>query len=110
MFIFSYDDVIPKNGSEQQKLCLENLLVSADAPFRKSMRPEFIRLAPPLHVDQDEVIYQMEIFIYFIMFNIVLCSLFLNYYYVHCYSIYNVHIIIIIINLFINFLKVNFFL
>lgn len=47
---------MPKNGSEHQKQCLENLLVGADAPFRKAIRPEFIRLAPPLHMDQDEVI------------------------------------------------------
>ena len=46
---------MPKNGSELQKQCLENLLVGQEAPFRKSMRPELIRLAPPLYVDQDEV-------------------------------------------------------
>jgi len=31
-------------------------LLLGDAPFRKFMRPEFIRLAPPLHVAQDEVL------------------------------------------------------
>lgn len=53
-FDVSYDDIGPHNGSEQQKQCIETLLLG-DAPFRKFMRPEFIRLAPPLHIAQDEV-------------------------------------------------------
>ena len=52
----SYDEIAPRNGSEQQKQCIEELLLG-DAPFRKFMRPEFIRLAPPLHVAQDEVYF-----------------------------------------------------
>jgi hypothetical protein len=55
IFICRYDDIGPRNGTEQQKQCIEALLLG-DAPFRKFMRPEFIRLAPPLHVAQDEVL------------------------------------------------------
>jgi len=50
-----FEDLTPRNGSEQQKQCIEGLLIGQDAPFRKYMKPEFIRLAPPLHVAQDEV-------------------------------------------------------
>ncbi|CAF0905302.1 unnamed protein product [Brachionus calyciflorus] len=59
--LYGYDETVPKNGSEQQKQCIETLLVGHDAPFRKCVKPEFIRLAPPLHVEQDELVWLDEI-------------------------------------------------
>lgn len=53
----SYDESAPKNGSDSQKQCLESLLVGSDAPFKKFIRPEMIRLAPPLHFEQDELVW-----------------------------------------------------
>ncbi len=55
MYLRSFDDITPKNGSEAQKQAIEILLTGADAPFKKNMKPEFIRLAPPLHISPDEV-------------------------------------------------------
>jgi hypothetical protein len=55
-FVFSrFDEAGPRNGSEQQKDCIESLLVGPNASSIKCMRPEFIRLAPPLHTASDEV-------------------------------------------------------
>jgi hypothetical protein len=41
--------------NNMQKQTIDSLLVGPDAPFRQSMKPEFIRLAPPLHIADDEV-------------------------------------------------------
>jgi hypothetical protein len=54
---YGYDDIAPKNGSEQQKQCIETLLVGPEAQFRKFIKPEFIRIAPPLHYEQDELVW-----------------------------------------------------
>ena len=52
----SFDDSGPKNGSEAQKVAMETLLLGQDAPFNKYIKPEFIRLAPPLlPLEADEV-------------------------------------------------------
>ncbi len=56
-----FDETGPRNGSEQQKQCIESLLVGIDAPLKKYMRPEFIRLAPPLHIAQDEVKFYLYV-------------------------------------------------
>ena len=38
-----------------QRQTIEALLASADVPSSRFLRPEFIRLAPPLHTSDDEV-------------------------------------------------------
>ncbi len=53
---FRFDDTSPKNGSEAQKQAIELLLTGSEAPFKKNIKPEYIRLAPPLHISSDEVI------------------------------------------------------
>ena len=53
---YGFDDISPKNGSEAQKQAIELLLTGVDAPFKKNIKPEYIRLAPPLHQSSDEVI------------------------------------------------------
>ena len=60
MSLFRFDDAAPKNGTEQQKQVIEALLVGSDAPYKKTMRPELIRLAPPLHVASDEVFDELK--------------------------------------------------
>jgi len=41
-----------------QRQTIEALLASADVPSSRFLRPEFIRLAPPLHTSDDEVCIQ----------------------------------------------------
>lgn len=50
-----HDENPQKNDLDEQNEIIEAMLVGQDAPFRKCVKPEFIRLAPPLHIDQDEV-------------------------------------------------------
>lgn len=50
------DESSQKNEFEEQSIITEALLIGHDAPFKKCFKPEFIRLAPPLHICQDEVI------------------------------------------------------
>ena len=38
-----------------QRQTAEALLASSKSPVENSLRPEFIRLAPPLHIAEDEV-------------------------------------------------------
>lgn len=55
---YGFDDSGPKNGSDAQKLAMETLLLGQDAPFNKCMKPEFIRLAPPLlPLEADELLW-----------------------------------------------------
>jgi hypothetical protein len=51
------DETSSRNGSEEQKKVIEALLVGPDASFKRSMKPEFLRLAPPLHEAADELIW-----------------------------------------------------
>ena len=39
-----------------QRQTIEALLTKDNAPVEKCLRPEFIRLAPPLHLAEDEVL------------------------------------------------------
>lgn len=39
-----------------QRQTIETLLTGNKAPVENCMMPEFIRLAPPLHIAEDEVI------------------------------------------------------
>ncbi len=38
---------------------MEALLASSTPAVEKCMKPQFIRLAPPLHIAEDEVRYQI---------------------------------------------------
>jgi hypothetical protein len=64
---YGYDEplVAARNGSEQQKQVIEQLLVGNDAPYKRFIRPEFIRLAPPLHAELDEVYFIIKHFVSF---------------------------------------------
>lgn len=52
---YGFDNYQQSEMINMQKQTIESLLVGPDAPFRQSMKPEFIRLAPPLHMADDEV-------------------------------------------------------
>ena len=41
---------------------MEALLASTNPAVENCMRPEFIRLAPPLHIAEDEVLKYIKIF------------------------------------------------
>ena len=53
---YGFDNYQPAEMINMQKQTIDALLVGPDAPFRQSMKPEFIRLAPPLHLADDEVL------------------------------------------------------
>ena len=42
-------------NADVQRQVVESLLTGQKPPVESCMRPEFIRLAPPLHVAEDEV-------------------------------------------------------
>jgi hypothetical protein len=52
---YGFDNYQQAELASFQKQVIESLLVGPDAPYKQSMRPEFIRLAPPLHDPEDEV-------------------------------------------------------
>lgn len=54
---YGFDNYQPSEMNNMQKQTIDSLLVGPDAPFRQSMKPEFIRLAPPLHIADDEFIW-----------------------------------------------------
>lgn len=54
---YGFDETGPRNGSEYQKQCMETLMIGSDSPLINCMKPEFIRLAPPLHIAQDELVW-----------------------------------------------------
>ena len=41
---------------------MEALLASSTPAVEKCMKPQFIRLAPPLHIAEDEVRYQIYMY------------------------------------------------
>jgi hypothetical protein len=53
---YGFDNYQQSELTTMQKQTIEALLVGQDAPSRQCMKPEFIRLAPPLHIADDEVI------------------------------------------------------
>lgn len=52
---YGFDSYTPSELQTFQKSATESLLVGPEAPFKHCMRPEFIRLVPPLHAADDEV-------------------------------------------------------
>ncbi len=57
MCLYSFDQ-FNKPGHinpDVQRQCIEALLTSPKPIVEKCMNPEFMRLAPPLHVSEDEV-------------------------------------------------------
>lgn len=55
---YGFDEVAPKNGSDAQKLAIETLLIGQEAAFNKCIKPEFIRLAPPMMpITTDELLW-----------------------------------------------------
>jgi len=61
--IVSDPEVLPRDPTTahtvaQQRRTIEELLVGPEAPCLKTLRPEFMRLAPPLFLREDEMIWQ----------------------------------------------------
>ena len=58
LFFFYSFDQFNKPGCinpDVQRQTMEALLASSNPAVENCMRPEFIRLAPPLHIAEDEV-------------------------------------------------------
>ena len=51
-------DPTSAHAGAAQRMTIEELLVGPDSPGLKTLRPEFLRLAPPLFLRDDEMIWQ----------------------------------------------------
>lgn len=52
---YGFDNYQQSELDLMKNAAIEGLLVGPDAPYRQCMKPEFMRLAPPLHVAENEV-------------------------------------------------------
>jgi hypothetical protein len=52
---YGFDNYQPSELASLQKQVIESLLIGPEAPYKQCIKPEFIRLAPPLHDPEDEV-------------------------------------------------------
>jgi hypothetical protein len=54
---YGFDSYIPLELNNARKQVFESLFTDPDTPYKQSIRPEFIRLAPPLHYAEDELVW-----------------------------------------------------
>lgn len=54
---YGFDNFTQSELNNVRKQVFESLFSDSDTPYRQSIRPEFIRLAPPLHHAEDELVW-----------------------------------------------------